>query len=462
MTEFWSPDNLAKLTDGAWLSFPKAAPTGLWHDTRQLQPGNAFLALPGNRVDGHTLLPQAADAGASCAIITDPNPTHATHPTLPLLLVKDAIAALHALAHAYRTLLGEAETSVIAVSGSNGKTTTRHLIHHVLTNAGNLHGSQAPASFNNHLGVPLTLLRAQPTDRFVALELGTNHPGEIDQLAALARPDLSVIPSLGEEHLEAFTDLAGVVREEAAVLRHVRPGGIILTTPDAGQLLAEHYDVQEGVGMTSVNPDHFTLPADFPLPGEHNHSNAALALAVARLFDIPPNTGQHALSTFTSAPHRSHLRRIGPITLLDDCYNANPSSMHQAITTFMNVKRDAQHILVLGDMLELGEDSEKAHQDLGRLTAFYNPVNARPESPKTSALFLIGDAVQATQRVWTAMGLDRFVTRFNELDDQAIEHITHTIQPGDHILLKASRGLRLERLIPAIETRFTPPPPPTR
>ncbi|MEM1211468.1 MAG: Mur ligase family protein [Planctomycetota bacterium] len=440
MTDFWSPDHLAHLTGGTWLSQPRGdAPpvptssiTGLWHDTRQLQPGDAYLALPGNRVDGHTLLPQAADAGASCAIITQ-KPTLSERgpaPPLPCLLVTDAIEALHALALAYRNHLAQHQATVIAVSGSNGKTTTRHLIHHVLTAAG-LPGSQAPASFNNHLGVPLTLLRAKPTDRFVALELGTNYPGEINQLAALARPDISVIPSLGEEHLEAFTDLAGVVREEAAVLPHVRPNGTILTTPDAGQLLAEHYDVQEGVGMTSVNPDHFTLPKDFPLPGEHNRSNAALALALARLFDIPPDTAQHALSTFTPAPHRSHLRRIGPITLMDDCYNANPSSMLAALDLFMQTpptrSPDTRRVAILGEMRELGESSEHHHRAIAHLAHV-----------AAHLAILLGDAFA-------------FDPAHQPFDPDAI---TAQLQPGDHILLKASRGLRLERLIPALEARF--------
>ncbi|MEM6553117.1 MAG: UDP-N-acetylmuramoyl-tripeptide--D-alanyl-D-alanine ligase [Planctomycetota bacterium] len=437
MTNFWSPDNLAQLTGGTWLSQPNTPITGLWHDTRQLQTGDAFLALPGNRIDGHTLLPQAADAGASCAIIAQKPTLSERGSALPLLLVQDPIQALHALAHAYRDHLAQHDTTVIAVSGSNGKTTTRHLIHHVLT-AGDLQGSQAPASFNNHLGVPLTLLRAKPTHRFVALELGTNHPGEIAQLAALARPDISVIPSLGEEHLEAFIDLAGVVREEAAVLPHVRPNGTILTTPDAGQLLAEHYDVQEGVGMTSINPDHFTLPDDFPLPGEHNHSNAALALAVARLFDIPLYTAQQSLTTFTPAPHRSHLRRIGPITLMDDCYNANPSSMLAALDQFMQTPPNTRRVAILGEMRELGQSSDHHHRAIAHLA-----------HAAADHVILLGDA----------FAFDPAHTPHHTFDPEAI---TAQLQSGDHILLKASRGLRLERLIPAIEARFTPPPPPTR
>ena len=223
---FWTYQNLADVTKGTWLVEPDNlgdVVAGLWHDTREIQPGQAYLAIKGDQFDGQDFIDKAFEAGAALAIVSaEPATSH--QPPAPLLQVDDTIQALQDLARAYRAELKAGGCKVIGIAGSNGKTTTRHLIHHVLTHAG-LKGTQSPKSFNNHLGVPLTLLSALPGDDFVACEIGTNHPGEIDFLSAIARPDIAVITSIGEEHLEFFGDLENVAQEELSIIPHVMPSG---------------------------------------------------------------------------------------------------------------------------------------------------------------------------------------------------------------------------------------------
>ena len=454
---FWTYTNLQRLTAGRWLAppaDPAAAVTGITQDTRTLRPGQTYLVVVGENFDGHTFVDAAFAAGASLAIVqrdpvaADPvaadvnpsaesaaphdDPAADSHPRLrmdqPILLVDDTVAALQQLAHAYRNVLADGGCTVISVSGSNGKTTTRHLIHHVLTACG-LAGTQSPKSFNNHLGVPLTLLAADPTHDFVACEVGTNHPGEIDALARLVRPDIAVLTSLGEEHLEFFHDLEGVAREEAAILPHVRPGGLVLVPASAGNLLAPYYDVQEDVALLSITDDA-GVPLELPLAGMHNRMNAALALAVARRLGAATTQAAEALKNCATPPGRMQVLRLKQnVTLINDAYNANPDSMRVALDHLSTLT--GRKVAILGDMRELGEQAPELHQAIESYA-----------SEAADETILIGESFGAD--AWSADFAERVAAR---------------VRPGDTVLLKASRGMRLERLIPAIEARFPPEAP---
>ncbi|MGD8208055.1 MAG: UDP-N-acetylmuramoyl-tripeptide--D-alanyl-D-alanine ligase, partial [Thiohalocapsa sp.] len=287
MHPFWTPAVLAELTGGRWLAPPRRVDvslTGLGIDSRTLHPGEVFVAIAGERFDGHDFLERAQAAGAALALVErDCEPPAGADGPLAVLRVASTVRALQALASRYRDLLRAAGCRVVSVSGSNGKTTTRHLIHHVLTEGG-LEGTQSLKSFNNHIGVPLTLLAARPEHDFVVAEIGTNHPGEIAELSAIARPDIAVITSIGEEHLEFLVDLDGVAREESALLAFVASGGIAIL-PAEGRLpvpltlpAAPAFDVQR----FDIEP----ITAALPLPGAHNRLNASAASAVARCFGI--------------------------------------------------------------------------------------------------------------------------------------------------------------------------------
>ncbi len=425
MSAFWRFDNLEKITGGEWLIEPASyddAATGLSHDTRTLTPGQVYLAVKGENFDGHRFVGSALESGAACAIVSD----EAAVGPGPVLLVDDTVAALQELASAYRDALASGGCKVIAVCGSNGKTTTRHLLHHVLTRCG-LRGTQSPKSFNNHLGVPLTLLAASLDDDFVACEIGTNHPGEIASLGEIAWPDAAIITSIGEEHLEFFTTLDGVAKEEAAILPYVRPHGYVALPTAAAELIAAYYDVQEGVVVWPVSAGSVEreVPEDFPLLGEHNRANAALVVALGRWLELSADAMHDALRCASPPPGRLKAIRLGQgVTVLDDSYNANPDSMRAALRVL--AEATGRKVAVLGDMLELGSASESAHRAI-----------ADEARRVADEVVMVGERFGGV--AWSE-GLS------GEVADRC--------RPGDVVLLKGSRGMALERMIPAIEKRF--------
>jgi len=438
---FWTYQNLAAVTKGRWLAQPERlgdglgdVVAGLWHDTRDIKPGQAYLAIKGETFDGHAFIGKAFAAGASLAIVSDPASLK-PQASGPMLCVDDTIKALQDLARAYRDTLAAGGCKVIGIAGSNGKTTTRHLIHHVLTHAG-LKGIQSPKSFNNHLGVPLTLLSAKPKDDFVAAEIGTNHPGEIDFLSAIARPDIAVITSIGEEHLEFFHDLDGVADEELTILNHLA-GERIVITGDLGkyQPRVAHADAGKflDAARSSYNP-----PAAMPVRGKHNRINAQIASAVAACLGVTTRACDAALLTAQPESHRGVLITLSQgVRIYDDCYNANPSSMRAAIDTVLAMDRGPGRMLaILGDMFELGEHSPELHEKVARYASERVPCVLIGEM--FSQIDLDSDSLLASHR-WS---------------DDLPDKLAAMIGPGDTVLIKGSRGMRLERLIPAIEHRF--------
>ncbi|MEO0514602.1 MAG: UDP-N-acetylmuramoyl-tripeptide--D-alanyl-D-alanine ligase [Planctomycetota bacterium] len=427
MNPFWRFDNLEKITGGEWIIEPapgseETVAAGLSHDTRTLTPGQVYLAVKGENHDGHRFVASALENDAACAIVSD----EAAIGPGPVLLVDDTVAALQELASAYRDELAKSGCKVIAVCGSNGKTTTRHLIHHTLTRCG-LRGTQSPKSFNNHLGVPLTLLAASLDDDFVACEIGTNHPGEIASLGDIAWPDAAVITSIGEEHLEFFKTLDGVAKEEAAILPYVRPHGYVTLPADAAQLIAQYYDVQEGVVMLPVPPGktEHEVPDDFPLLGEHNRMNAALVVALGRWLELSIDAVHDALRCVEPPPGRLRVIQLGQnVTVIDDSYNANPDSMRAALGVLGEA--EGRRVAVLGDMLELGSASAAAHRAI-----------ADEARRVADEMLLIGERFGGA--AWST---------------QLADEVAEGLEAGDTVLLKGSRGMGLERIIPAIEKRF--------
>lgn len=423
MSAFWRFDNLERITGGDWLIEPgdySASATGLSHDTRTLTPGQIYLAVKGENHDGHRFVGSALESGAAVVIVSD----EAAIGPGPVLHVDDTVAALQELASAYRDELAKSGCKVIAVCGSNGKTTTRHLLHHVLTRCG-LTGTQSPKSFNNHLGVPLTLLAAQPDHDFVACEIGTNHPGEIASLGDIAWPDAAIITSIGREHLEHFKTLDGVAKEEAAILPYVRPSGFVTMPAEAAGLIAPYYDVQDGVVVLPVRQS-LDVPEDFPWLGEHNRANASLVLAISRWLELDETPVHDALRCAPTAPGRLHRIKFGQgVTVIDDTYNANPDSMAAALEVLAELPGE-RRVAVLGEMLELGTTSPQEHQTL------------RDSAEQiVDLVVLVGEGFGAEP--W---------------GDHTADVVVGQLRSGDTVLLKASRGMALERIIPAIEKRF--------
>lgn len=500
--------------------------TGVSTDTRTLKPGNIFFALKGDRFDGHRFLIDAAKSGASALVIDDESALSdellaragggarteiAGKPPggFGVLKVADTGRALLRLAQAYRQSLSR--TRVVAVCGSNGKTTTTRLIEHLLRSAG-LRGTASPKSFNNAVGVPLTVLSAKSTDQFLVCEVGTNAPGEIAILAEVLKPDIAVITSIGREHLEGLGDLAGVAKEEASILWSLNPKGVAVLPSDspeltqavrgkrlpsvvafgrsaepmtvgtAGETLLQLTDCRH---LTTTKPDTTTglRSAEFLLaftvnkrheyvmstPGEHNAFNALAAIAVTRRFNVDEAKIAAALAAFKPPELRSQVRTLcnGP-TLLVDCYNANPDSMLCALKMLgdltapvesmptMSIKAESdcprRRVAILGDMLELGQNSQELHDQIGRSIAAMGPKSA---CVVDLAVF-IGDRMRHAADALAAAGWPTSkAVHLSAID--SVEHreaVAGLLRPGDLVLLKASRGMELERLIPSIEAKF--------
>ncbi len=435
---FWTPQHLATLAEGRWLHHrPPAddtAITGVGIDTRTLQPGHIYVAIRGENHDGHDYVEMALDKGAAFAVVDDADRFESARVS-PVLIVSDCVQALAQWAHAYRDVLADGGCQVIAVAGSNGKTTTRHLIHHVLTHpsGGGKTGTQSPKSFNNHLGVPLTLLAAQPEHDFVACEVGTNHPGEVAALSAIVRPDVAVITSIGAEHLEFFGDLEGVAKEEASILPTVQPGGGVFIEQAAAGHIAPHYDVQDEVAMLPVllEQHEAAIPDDFPLDGAHNRRNAALAVAVGRWLGVNDERISFALRSVRTPEGRMQRVRYESLTVIHDAYNANPDSLPFAFEALSCVP--GRKVAVLADMLELGDISSRAHAEASE------------------------EIRSIADQCWFVGSL---FTDAAPWSDDLRDEIVDALRPGDTVLLKGSRGMQLERILPAIEKRFGPPTPP--
>ncbi|MFN3165433.1 MAG: UDP-N-acetylmuramoyl-tripeptide--D-alanyl-D-alanine ligase [Phycisphaeraceae bacterium] len=364
--------------------------------------------------------------------------------------MQDTVKALQDLAHAYRGVLKEGGCKVIGIAGSNGKTTTRHLIHHVLTHAG-LKGTQSPKSFNNHLGVPLTLLSGKPQDDFVACEIGTNHPGEIDFLSAIARPDIAVITSIGEEHLAFFKDLDGVIEEELSIGEHLPAGAYCIVDHSVPR---DHPAIRDAVHRASRFAGGAGLLQHILNPN-HTPSIRCSFLAAWTALSVGVRAEDIRLALRCVEAVSGRWERLSfnhDVLVINDAYNANPSSVKMAIGDLDRWDRnDGRKVVVLGDMHELGERAMDYHCEIGRFMLDFTNLND---------LITIGPmAKQTFQSFVLDCGIKDDDRSFDAWSDDLPDKIADLLQPGDTVLLKASRGMRLERLIPAIERRFGQAPP---
>lgn len=435
-------------------------------DSRTAADGELFFALVGERHDAHQYV---ADVIARCvaAVVV-----HAEQPAdvcaaaqakgVSILRVDNTTAALNRLAAAYRN---ELRTRVIVVGGSNGKTTTKRILHALLCEKfGPAGGVASPKSFNNNIGMPLTLLDVEPGHEFVILEIGTNAPGEIAALGAVARPDIAVITSVGLEHLEKLGDLAGVAREEAAIAAYLQPKATLVLPADAPELRAALGNPAAQkilVGLEGTTADlvgthiveslsgvRFAINGrgayELPLLGAHNVSNALMAIAVARRLGATDEQIRAGLRRTKGAPMRLEPMRIGEYAIINDAYNANPSSMEAALQTFARIVQQGRpgtpgmrSVAILGDMLELGAASDAMHRRVGALVAQH----------QIDILMAIG--AQMAQAAAACRAAGGVVYHFASTAE-ARAGMAGLLRPGDAILLKGSRGMALEKILEAL------------
>ncbi len=443
---------------GGRIRGPVAVPTvtSVSTDSRGSVSGSLFFAIPGDRFDGHSFVNEALEKGANAAAVSDLSRIDAKHHGAGRLIqVHDTVEAFGRLAAWYRRQFA---AQVIAVVGSNGKTTTKDLVNTVL--GSRKRGRAGQASFNNAIGVPLTLLSVEPQDEYVVVEIGTNHPGEIAALGRIVQPDLAVITSIGEEHLEFFGDIEAVAREEFSLLGCLRGRGFAAVSEQAAGFAPSKAPANctmlkfgfqpdadlraEGVRMDSEG-QHFKVNGRFdyflPLLGSHNVSNALGAVAIGTRFRLSHQEIAAALARARPSAMRMERLRLDQFTVINDAYNANPSSMRAAFEVMDNLPAVGRKVFILGDMRELGEESVGCHQAIGR------------EAGRSTAQVVI--AVGAMARVLAdgataAAGTGKRIYWFATVEALG-QKIGTLIQPGDVVLLKASRAMRLEQLLDRIE-----------
>ncbi len=413
---------------------------GITTDTRKVRPGECFVALKGDTFDAHDFLREAVAAGAAALVVNDAR--RAATLGVPVFEVPDTLIALGALGRYRRLAWGR---PVIAVGGSNGKTSTKELLKAVLGSRLTVHATTG--NLNNRIGVPLTLLALDDAADVAVIEAGTNEPGEISILRDIIHPDIAVVTTVQEEHLAGLGDLAGVMAEELsltdAVAVAVVPGAELAVVDEAtrraGRTLAPLLPPSHGLhadGRGWIESDGVRL--EIPLRGRHNLRNAILAITVGQEFGLTMRDMAAGLAQMSAPPMRSAVSALGKALLLNDAYNANPGSARAAIALLADIGGVRQRVAVLGTMRELGDQTARAHREVAEaaLAAGHDLICGIGEFAPALAALAPGDA-----RVITAADVDDL---WPQLEPR--------LKADAAILLKASRGVKLERLVPILTT----------
>ena len=451
--------DIVRATQGALVTGDLAVPvTGVSIDSRTLGVGEAFFAIRGYRLDGHAFLGEAAGRGAACLVV------HSLHDdvpaNVPLVLVEDTTRALGLLAAYHRARFS---VPVVAVTGSNGKTTAKELIAGVLGTRWQV--LKPSASFNNQWGLPLTLLKWAPEHEAVVVELGTNRPGEIAHLAGLARPTVGVVTNVAAVHTEFLRSLDGVREEKAGLVRAVPADGwVVLNADDArvagmtrdaaarvitygraatAQVRAVGDAVETARGVTfALEAGGARASVTLALAGRHNVVNALAAAAVGVALGVPFDAIARGLAEAQPVAGRCVWRPAGDVRILDDTYNANPVSLRAALETVTAGRGTGRLVVVLGDMLELGAITEEAHREAGRAAV------------AAGADELVGVGRSALWAVEAARAAGLAEAHHATTFEDTVAHLLKHLVPGDTVLVKGSRGMRLERVVDALVARL--------
>jgi len=455
-------DEVREAVHGRWLARGAVQTVqGVTTDTRSAGAGQLFFALAGRRTDGHEYLAEAARAGCAAAVVAaDANVPPETLAAFPggAMAVADTTVALGELAGRHRKLLSA--PAVIGVTGSNGKTTVKRMIHHILSRR--LRGTCSPKSFNNNIGLPLTLLGVSPGDDYVVCELGTNAPGEIAALSRIARPHLAVITSIGAAHLERLGSIDRVAVEKASILGSLTDDGLGVIWADSPQLAkaVRHYGCrlirfgessEADLRLTGFAPmgrsQRFQLNGrlwvDLPMPGRHNAMNALAAMAAAQRFGVDQVDSAAALADFGGSAMRLEWTEVGAGALINDAYNANPASMAAAADVLAGSGR-GRKVFVVGDMRELGEQSRELHLEAGRAAGRRG----------VDLVIAVGPLGRYIAEGASELGA---ATAEFETVQAAAEAAAGLVRPGDRVLVKGSRTMGMEGLIPAIRAALEAP-----
>ncbi|HZU22370.1 MAG TPA: UDP-N-acetylmuramoyl-tripeptide--D-alanyl-D-alanine ligase [Terriglobales bacterium] len=441
---------VAELTSGCGTFNRDAVAEGYSIDSRTLTAGQLFFAIHGERLDGHDYVERALGAGAMAAVV-DKAQAARFHDHSRLIQVADTTAALQALGAGVRRLWGK---PLIAITGSAGKTTTKEATAHVL--GGRWHVLKSEGNLNNHWGLPLQLLRLEPEHDLAVVELGMSHAGEIAALTDLAQPNVGAVTMVAPVHLEFFDSIAGIARAKYELIAGLQPGSTAVLNADDSYVsqfgrdfpgkvltfgLRRPADVcahnieqlgAEGMRFVLVAGEE-RAQAAIALVGEHNLYNALAAAAVALDRGMCAGEIAAALATLRPADKRGEVIQVAGATVLNDCYNSNPKALNAMVDALASLKA-RRRIAVAGEMLELGPAGEELHRACGRHMA------ERKIDVAIGVRGLAGALVEAA----SAAGVS---AQFVETPEEAGEWLAREAGPGDAVLLKASRGVRLERAL---------------
>ncbi len=432
-------------------------------DSRDVQPGDLFFAIVGERFDGHEFIREAGAKGAVACVCTrdwwESKGKLGGRIDSSLLVVDDTIVALGLLGAYYRREVMPSTTTVIAITGSNGKTTTKAMLDHVLS--GSLPGRAAPKSFNNELGVPLTLLSSEPDDRYLIVEIGTNAPGEVAALADMTSPDIGVVTSIGEAHLEGFGSIDAIAKEKASLLEYVRPGGVGVVNADRSEIKDAlngvsaidlvTFGIEAGADLritrssTDLRTTRCLLDGRFEvelrLPGLHHTTNAAAVVAVSRRMGIAPEESLVRLRTFSATGGRACVHEFDGLTVVDDTYNANPVSMLAAVSTLGSVA-SRRRVFVMGDMFELGDASKAMHERMVRSAALSG----------IDCLVAVGANMMRACEAVSGHEEGMQLVACTDASDCSAKLVT-LLRGGDAVWLKGSRAMQLDKVVVDLKTR---------
>jgi UDP-N-acetylmuramoyl-tripeptide--D-alanyl-D-alanine ligase len=419
-------------------------------DSRTIQAGELFFAVKGERLDGHDYVHQALERGAVSAVVQKDQ--LARYPVKTCLLaVDDTLVALQTLATAVRRLWGK---PLVGITGSVGKTTTKEAIAHVLGSRFRVLKSEG--NFNNHFGLPLMLLKLEPEHEIAVIEMGMSHAGEIAALAKIAQPEIGVVTVVAPVHLEYFDSIAGIARAKYELIESLPPGGtavlnaddeyvssfgrnfkgrvILFGTHRPANVRAENVESRGAEGSAfDVVVDGVRQRANLPLVGAHNVTNALAAVAVGLERGIPLPEIVAALATVTTADKRGQVVQVGNIKVVNDCYNSNPKAL-AAMVDALAAMPATRRIVVAGEMLELGPTGDEMHRCAGRHVA----------EKKIDVLLGVRGLAQAMVDAAKSAGMR---AEFVATPEEAGEWLARETRDGDVVLLKASRGVKLEKAL---------------
>jgi UDP-N-acetylmuramoyl-tripeptide--D-alanyl-D-alanine ligase len=435
---------------------PEEVAQGYSIDSRTVGPGQLFFAVKGERLDGHDFVEQSLEKGAAAAVVRKDQLSRYPGKTR-LLAVDDTLVALQTLATAVRKLWGK---PLIAVTGSAGKTTTKEAIAHVLSTRFRVLKSEG--NFNNHFGLPLMLLKLEPEYDVAVIEMGMSHAGEIRALAKIAQPEIGVVTNVAPVHLEFFDSLAGIARAKYELIESLPTGATAVLNADdeyvsqfgrdfkgkvvmygtratadvrAEKILSKGTEGAEFDVVIGGVRDHVELP----LVGEHNVLNALAAVAVGLERGLKPSEAVGALATLAPADKRGQVLQVGNITVINDCYNSNPKALEAMVDALASMAA-TRRIVVAGEMLELGPAGEEMHRQAGQHIA----------EKRIDALLGVRGLAQTMVEGARQAGV---AAEFVAASEDAGEWLAREARDGDVVLLKGSRGVKLEKALEVWKAR---------